>query len=194
MTADSVSLYRRDVLIKGTSTLAALAVGTTAVPFLSSWQPTEATRLSGLPARIDLSKLRPGEGIKLLWRGTPMWVVRRPTPATDSAQHRELLKDPDSIASIQPPYALNPHRSRRADIIVLTAICTHLGCLPEFKKQPDADLDPAFDAGFYCPCHGSRFDLSGRVIKGSPATTNLPVPSYFLANEDTLVIGADGSG
>ena len=182
---------RRDFLLKSTTALSIGAAAMTAVPFLASWLPTEATRLGGLPISIDLTKLAEGEGLKLLWRGTPMWIVRRPGALVAQLDaNRDRLKDPDSVESIQPDYALNAHRSARPDVIVLTAICTHLGCLPEFKATADAQLGPDLDAGFYCPCHGSRFDLAGRVMKGSPAPTNLPIPIYHLADADTLVIGA----
>ena len=162
------------------------------MPFLASWQPTEATRLGGLPIRIDLTKLGEGEGLKLLWRGSPMWVVRRSAAAVAKLQsQRDLLKDPDSIESSQPAYANNAYRSARPDVLVLTAICTHLGCVPELKTSSDDGLGADLDAGFYCPCHGSRFDLAGRVVKGSPAPTNLPVPAHHLADEHTLVIGSE---
>jgi len=172
--------------------MAMAAAATTAVPFLASWQPTEAARLSSLPARVDLSKLSLGEGIKLLWRGMPMWVVRRdPAAALNDAQARALLKDPDSTESIQPPYARNAFRGRRADVVVLSAVCTHLSCLPQFKSIRDEELGVDLTSGFYCPCHGSRFDPSGRVLKGSPAARNLDVPAYYFDGDDAVVIGAD---
>jgi ubiquinol-cytochrome c reductase iron-sulfur subunit len=182
---------RRAFLIHGTGLLSVAALGTTAVPFLASWQPTQATRLSGEPARIDVSKLEVGQGIKLLWRGTPVWIVKRSTSATESlGRQAALLKDPDSNFSLQPGYARNEHRSRRADVVVLTAICTHLGCLPQFKARADAELGSDVESGFFCPCHGSRFDVAGRVLKGSPAPTNLPVPEHYFADDDTLIVGA----
>jgi ubiquinol-cytochrome c reductase iron-sulfur subunit len=190
---DGADSGRRAFLIHGTGVLSLAALGSTAVPFLASWQPTGATRASGAPARIDLSKLQPGEGIKLLWRGTPTWVVKRGTMITDAlGSHAELLKDPDSKISIQPEYARNAQRSRRPGVVVLTAICTHLGCLPQFKATA-ADLGADVEGGFFCPCHGSRFDAAGRVLKGSPAPTNLPVPDYYFADDDTLVVGASAA-
>jgi ubiquinol-cytochrome c reductase iron-sulfur subunit len=192
MTAATFDSDRRQFLIAGTSALALAAAAGTAVPFLASWQPTEATRLGGLPTRVDLSKLSVGEGIKLLWRGQPMWVVHRdPAAALNDTKARELLKDPDSVESIQPPYARNAHRGRRADVMVLTAVCTHLSCLPQFKGLADAELGPSLASGFYCPCHGSRFDTSGRVLKGSPAARNLDVPAYYFDGDDAIIIGAD---
>src|SRR5262245_52859808 len=192
MTAAIIDNERRRFLVWGTNSMAVGAVAMTAIPFLASWQPTEATRLGGQPIRIDLTKIGEGEGLKLLWRGSPMWVVRRSAAALAKLQsQRGLLKDPDSIESSQPTYANNAYRSARPDVLVLTAICTHLGCVPELKTSADDGLGADLDAGFYCPCHGSRFDLAGRVVKGSPAPYNLPVPVYHLADERTLVIGSD---
>jgi ubiquinol-cytochrome c reductase iron-sulfur subunit len=192
MTAAIVDNERRKFLRRGTNSLAVVGAAFTAMPFLASWQPSEATRLGGQPIRIDLTKLGEGEGLKLLWRGSPMWVVRRSAAALAKLQsQRDLLKDPDSIESTQPAYANNAYRSARPDVLVLTAICTHLGCVPELKTSSDERLGADLDAGFYCPCHGSRFDLAGRVVKGSPAPTNLPVPAYHLADERTLVIGSE---
>lgn len=181
---------RRAFLIHGTGVLSLAAMAGTGVPFLGSWQPTQATRLAGAPASIDLTKLAAGEGIKLLWRGMPMWVVRRPAHlASALAGQAELLKDPDSLESLQPEYARNAQRSRRSDVMVLTAICTHLGCLPKLTTSA-AEIGTDISSGYYCACHGSRFDAAGRVLKGSPAPTNLPVPDYYFADEDTLIIGA----
>jgi len=192
MTAAIVHNERRKFLLWGTNSLAIGAAALTAMPFLASWQPSEATRVGGRPIRIDLTKLGEGEGLKLLWRGRPMWVVRRSAAAVAKLQsQRDLLKDPDSIESSQPAYANNAYRSARPDVLVLTAVCTHLGCIPELKTSSDDGLGADLDAGFYCPCHGSRFDLAGRVVKGSPAPTNLPVPAHHLADERTLVIGSD---
>jgi ubiquinol-cytochrome c reductase iron-sulfur subunit len=191
MTA-TIDVGRRKFLLQGTVALGVGAAGIAAIPFLKSWSPSEATRLAGQPVRIDLTKLGEGEGLALLWRGTPIWVVRRPASALASLDARaHVLKDPESAESIQPAYAHNSYRSVRPDIVVLTAICTHLGCVPQLKSTPDEQLGADLDAGFYCPCHGSRFDLAGRVVKGSPAPANLPVPAYHLADEQTLVVGSD---
>lgn len=185
---------RRDFLIKSTGALAFGGIAATAVPFLASWAPTSATRLTGQPAVIDLAKIEPGAGLKLLWRGTPMWVVKRTAAISEKLpQVTGLLKDPDSVQSIQPSYAQNALRARRADVLVITAVCTHLSCLPEFRSMPDTEMGPGLDSGFYCACHGSRYDSAGRVLKGSPAPTNLSVPSYYFANDSTLVIGADSA-
>jgi len=183
---------RRQFLIRSTGALFIAGVAATTVPFIQSWQPTEGARLSGLPARIDLSKIGAGEGLKLLWRGTPMWVIRRSTASVQQLPMlNDQLKDPESLLSEQPDYAKNPLRARRAEVMVLTAVCTHLSCIPELKEKGSFEIDAGLESGFYCPCHGSRFDTAGRVLKGSPASTNLAVPPYYFENDTTLVIGAD---
>lgn len=191
MTAAIVDSGRRDFLLKATTAMTVSAIAASTVPFLASWKPTAATRLSGLPVSIDLSKIEEGAGVKLLWRGTPMWVVRRSSEIVAGLnRHRVALKDPDSLNSEQPLYARNELRSRRADVMVLTAICTHLGCLPEFKRSGDAELGNDVEGGFFCACHGSRYDAAGRVLNGSPAPSNLPVPEYYFRDEGTLIVGA----
>src|SRR5882724_192650 len=136
-----INAARRQFLVKSTSALAIAGVAATAVPFLSSWSPTPAAKLTGLPARIDLTKISVGEGIKFLWRGTPIWVIRRNTTMIQQLDAlRERLKDPVSLESTQPDYARNNLRARRAEVMVLTAVCTHLGCIPELKGAGDSDL------------------------------------------------------
>lgn len=167
---------------------------TSAVPFLGSCQPTAAAKLVGGPVSVDLTKIGAGEGIKLLWRGAPIWIVRRSATATAQLPAlRDKLKDPDSLASVQPDYAANPLRARRADFLVLTAVCTHLNCVPDLRANGNDELGAELNGGFFCPCHGSRFDIAGRVLKGSPAPTNLPVPAHYFVNDGTLVIGADAA-
>ena len=186
----AVDVDRRRFLIQSTTALAALGIGTSAVPLLASWQPTAAAKLSGRPVSIDVGKLRVGEGLTFLWRGTPISIVRRdPNIAFESL--RDQLKDPDSIESEQPEYARNAMRARRADVLVLTAVCTHLQCIPALKSNGDVNLGRQFSGGFVCACHNSRYDLAGRVLKGSPAPTNLPVPAHYFADDNTLIVGAD---
>jgi ubiquinol-cytochrome c reductase iron-sulfur subunit len=195
MNATVVDQGRREFLVKSTTALAVAGIATTTVPFLASWQPTTAAALEGLPARIDLTKIPVGEGIKLLWRGMPMWVIRRDTAMIEQFESlRSRLKDPDSFESNQPIYAHNIFRARRADVMVLTAICTHLSCIPELKGAGDSDLGADLNGGFFCACHGSRYDAAGRVLKGSPASNNLSVPPYYFENADTLIIGIDAAG
>lgn len=193
MTATTVDSSRRHFLISATTTLTVVGAGSTAVPFLASWQPTSRTRSAGRPAEVDVTKIADSEGVKVLWRGTPIWIVRR--SAAVVAQLASLsseLKDPDTTASEQPVYVNNPTRSRRADIMVLTAICTHLGCIPELRSADGAALGAGILSGFLCPCHGSRFDAAGRVLKGSPASINLAIPPHYFMNDGVLVVGMEG--
>ena len=193
MTAMTIDSSRRHFLVTATTTLAVVGTAATAVPFLASWQPTSQTRVAGRPAEVDVTKIEVGEGVKILWRGTPIWIVRR--SAAVIAQLASLsgeLKDPDTAASEQPAYVSNGTRSRRADIMVLTAICTHLGCIPELRSADDAALGAGMLSGFVCPCHGSRFDAAGRVLKGSPASTNLAIPPHYFVNDGVLVVGVEG--
>lgn len=169
-------------------------VGAT-IPFVQSWQPSARARALGAPIKINIGKLKPGELLGPLpaWRGQPIFVVRR-TPEANAILEEELehLADPDSEASEQPDYAQNAHRSRRPEIGVYLGLCTHLGCSPKFygKVQPEA-FDGDWKGGFFCPCHGSKFDLAGRVERNLPAPTNLTVPPYYYETDTTLVIGLD---
>lgn len=194
MSAASIDYSRRQFLLNTTGALASVGVATAAVPFLKYWQPTAAAQLDSAPARIDVSKLSLGEGVKILWRGMPMWVIRRSEAALSqlSALH-DRLKDPESLESKQPDYARNDIRARRSDVMVLTAVCTHLQCIPELKGRDSGLLDADLEGGFFCACHGSRFDVAGRVLKGSPAPINLPVPEHYFADNNTLVIGLDSA-
>jgi ubiquinol-cytochrome c reductase iron-sulfur subunit len=148
-----------------------------------------------LPTVVDISKLEPGQMIVPVWRKQPIYVVRRtPDMVSRLTGHDGLLKDAASAESEQPDYAKNVTRSRKADILVLIGVCTHLGCLPKQRFAAAGEMGPTWPGGFFCPCHGSRFDLSGRVLNGSPASVNLRVPRYEFPNPQTLRIGADEQG
>jgi ubiquinol-cytochrome c reductase iron-sulfur subunit len=193
MTVTTLDSSRRHFLVTATTTLAVVGTALTAVPFLASWQPTSQTRMAGRPAEVDITKLEDGEGVKILWRGTPVWIVRRSAAViAQLASLSDELKDPETFGSEQPAYVSNPTRSRRADIMVLTAVCTHLGCIPELRSADDAALGAGMLSGFVCPCHGSRFDAAGRVLKGSPASINLAIPPHYFMNDAVLVVGAEG--
>ena len=184
---------RRKFLTVATSATAAVGVVVAAVPFVASWAPSERARALGAPVEVDLSKLQVGQMITPTWRLKPIYIVRRdPSMVEQLPKHDNSLKDPKSENSIQPTYAVNEMRSRRADVLVLIGICTHLGCLPkQFFDAGDPVLGADWPGGFRCPCHGSRFDLAGRVFNGSPAPTNLIVPPYDFRGQDTLIIGSD---
>ena len=190
-----VDYGRRKFLTAATSATAAVGVVFAASPFVASWQPSERARALGAPVKVDLSKLEAGQMIMPVWRKQPIYVYRRPPElVAQLAAHDGRLKDPKSADSEQPAYAMNERRSRRDDIAVLIGVCTPLGCLPKQHFEPgDAQLGTDWPGGFLCPCHGSRFDLAGRVFKGSPASVNLRVPPYSFPSENTLIIGDDGT-
>ncbi|MEZ5475112.1 MAG: ubiquinol-cytochrome c reductase iron-sulfur subunit [Steroidobacteraceae bacterium] len=188
-----IDLDRRKYLTAATTAIGAVGVGFMLTPFVKSWLPSERARAAGAPAVVDVSKMEAGQMITADWRLQPIYIVRRtPEMLALLTKHDAELKDPSSTESVQPQYADNVPRSRRDDLLVLIGICTHLGCLPKQHFAPgDALLGADWPGGFFCPCHGSKFDLSGRVFKGSPASVNLVVPPYAFENKDTLVIGVD---
>jgi len=187
---------RRKFLIAATAGTGAVGAVLTAVPFVASWNPSESARAAGLPTEVDLSKIEPGQMATFFWRKKQIYVVKRtPDMLSSLANHNDELKDPDSKESEQPDYAKNEQRSLRKDVLVLIGVCTHLGCLPKTRFTPnDASVMPNWPGGFFCPCHGSRFDLAGRVFNGSPASTNLRVPPYSYPNPRTLLVGEDEKG
>jgi len=191
---DEVDLSRRKFLTSATIATGAVGVAFAAVPFIESWNPSERARAQGAPTEVDLTKLEPGQMVTPVWRRSPIYVVRR-TPAMVAriAGHDAELKDPNSQSSDQPEYADNALRSRTQEFLVLVGTCTHLGCLPK-QHFAQGELYPSWPGGFFCPCHGSRFDLAGRVFSGSPASVNLRVPRYSYPNAHTLLIGVDEKG
>jgi ubiquinol-cytochrome c reductase iron-sulfur subunit len=188
----AVDLSRRKFLTVATSATAAIGAVVAAVPFVASWKPSERARAMGAPYEFDLTKLQPGQLVTVIWRKQPIYIVRRPKDIVDKlAAHDGNLKDPQSAQSEQPEYAKNEMRSREAGLLVLIGTCTHLGCLPKSRFEPgDVTLGTDWPGGFFCPCHGSKFDFAGRVFAGSPASTNLSVPPYSVAG-DKLLIGQD---
>jgi ubiquinol-cytochrome c reductase iron-sulfur subunit len=184
---------RRKFLVAATAGTGAVGAILTAVPFVASWKPSESARAAGLPTEIDLTKIEAGQMATFFWRKQQIYVVKRtPEMLATLANHDGELKDKDSKESEQPDYAKNAQRSLKPEILVLIGICTHLGCLPKTRFTPnDASVMPNWPGGFFCPCHGSKFDLAGRVIAGSPASVNLRIPPYSFKGDDTLVIGVD---
>jgi len=191
---EPVDLDRRKFLTRATIATGAVGAAFAAVPFIESWSPSERARAQGAPTELDLSKLDAGQMAITIWRKQPIYVVRRTEDMVKRISgHDADLKDPDSKYSDQPPYAKNTDRSRSAEYLVLVGICTHLGCLPK-QRFSAGELYPSWPGGFFCPCHGSRFDLAGRVFNGSPASINLRVPPYYYPKPTTLVVGADEKG
>lgn len=196
MADDSTKTARRRFLVSTTSVLGTAGVAGAAVPFIGSWNPSAEARAAGAPVRIDISNLLEGEllGPIPAWRGRPIFVVRRSPEALEALNRDpDRLADPDSEEPEQPEYAQNEFRSRTPELMVLVGLCPHLFCSPtphiELRPQP---FDAEWNGGFFCPCHGSRFDLAGRVYSGSPASRNMEVPPYSFEDENILVIGIDG--
>ena len=185
---------RRKLLTGATAAAGGIALAGASLPFLASLAPSERVRAQGAPGEADIASLVPGELMTLEWRGKPLWLLRR-TPAMLAGLEsvRAQLTDPDSqVSSQQPEYARNPTRSINPELFVTVSLCTHLGCIPTYAPEPGS-VGSAWPGGFYCPCHGSKFDLAGRVYKGSPAPTNLVIPPHQFSGGSVLVIGSDGS-
>jgi ubiquinol-cytochrome c reductase iron-sulfur subunit len=172
-----------------------------AAPFIASWQPSARAKALGAPVDVDASKLEEGQMLKVVWRGQPVFIVRRPKTVLDLlAGHDEVLADPNSNASTQPAYikSAGAARARNPEFWVGLAVCTHLGCSPLGAFEPNnasqlagVDLGRSWPGGFYCPCHGSKYDISGRVYKAQPAPKNLTVPPYAITADAHIVIGVD---
>ena len=183
----------RRLWLTATSLAGGAGLVATAVPFVASMAPSERARALGAPVEVEVQGLRPGELRTVEWRGQPVFVLRRSAQMLDSlARHDDLLADPNSRRSDQPAYAANADRAIKPEIAVMVAVCTHLGCIPTFRPKPGAaDIGESWPGGFYCPCHGSKFDFAGRVFKNVPAPTNLVVPPYHYASDTTVLIGVD---
>jgi ubiquinol-cytochrome c reductase iron-sulfur subunit len=193
-TVPEVDESRRKFLIAATAGTGAVGAVLTAVPFVASWNPSESARAAGLPTEIDLAKIEPGQMATFLWRKQQIYVVKRtPQMVASLTSHDGELKDPKSDeVDQQPEYAKNAQRAIKPEVLVLIGTCTHLGCLPKSRFTPnDATVMANWPGGFFCPCHGSRFDLAGRVFKGSPASLNLKVPPYSFEGDTKLIIGVD---
>lgn len=194
MSNDGVNTGRRRFLTAATSVVGAGGVVGAAVPFLGSWQPSAKAKAAGAPVRFDVSKLESGQMVVVEWRGQPVYVVRRTeTQLADLAKLDDSLKDPSSETSDQPDYITDRGRSIKPEIAVIVGLCTHLGCAPKHRPEVGAaDLGgDEWLGGFFCPCHGSKFDLAGRVYKGVPASDNLVIPPYHYETDDVIVIGVD---
>ena len=195
--SDTVSNPSRRYLLIATAGLSAVGGMVAAVPFLQSWQPSARARALGAPILVDISKLEPGEilGPVPAWRGQPVFIVYRTPEALEllkNADDAALADSQSSVASQQPDYAVNPWRSVRPEIGVFLGLCTHLGCSPKYYGaiKPES-FDSSWKGGFFCPCHGSRFDLAGRVARNLPAPKNLLVPPYSFESENVILIGVD---
>lgn len=195
MSAESVDLKRRRILTIATTAVGAVGAGFALVPFVTSMLPSARAKAAGAPVEADISKLEMGQLMRVKWRGKPVWIVRRSEemlatlPTLD-----DQLRDPQSeVAEQQPEYCKNPTRSIKPEFLVAVGICTHLGCSPTYRPDvAPADLGADWKGGFFCPCHGSRFDLAGRVFQGVPAPTNLVIPPHQYLSDTTILVGEDG--
>ena len=192
---DPADVERRKLLARATGAAGGLALAGAAYPFLASLAPSERARALGSPVEIDAARVAPGALTTIAWRGKPVWILHRTRDMLDRLDSaRASLSDPgSSVTSQQPQYARNATRSLRPELFVAVGLCTHLGCVPNYEPQPGS-VQPGWPGGFYCPCHGSKFDLAGRVFRGSPAPINLDVPRYSFTSSTGLIIGRDGQG
>lgn len=189
---------KRRFLITATGVAGGVAAGASAVPFVASMLPSERAKAAGAPVEADISNLAPGELMRVEWRGKPVWIVRRTKEMLASVKENDpKVADPQSRRNpdYTPQYARNEYRSIKPEYLVVVGICTHLGCSPvdKFKAEPQP-FEADWNGGFYCPCHGSLFDLAGRVYKNKPAPDNLPVPPHTYLSEGKILIGEDHKG
>ena len=194
MSSEGVNSARRKFLTAATSAVGVAGAVGIAVPFVGSWNPSAKSKAAGAPVKADISKLEPGQMVVVEWRGKPVYVLHRTESQLESlAGLNDILKDPESENSVQPTYITGIDRAIRPEILVIEGLCTHLGCAPKFRPEVGA-ADLGGDdwlGGFFCPCHGSKFDLSGRVYAGVPASDNLVVPPHSFEGDNVLVIGVD---
>ena len=191
MSTDGVNHSRRRMLIGATAAVGAVGAVGVAVPFVKSWNPSAKAKAAGAPVTADISRLEPGQQMTVEWRGKPVWVVRRTPEILETLKKVEGdLRDPASAESVQPDNEDKHHRAIKPEFLVLVGICTHLGCSPLYRPEvAPADLGPKYLGGFFCPCHGSTYDMAGRVFSGVPAPLNLEVPPYRFDSDSVITIG-----
>jgi ubiquinol-cytochrome c reductase iron-sulfur subunit len=197
MQDNGIDKKRRHFLTAAATVVGGAGALATAIPFVSTLSPSAKTKAIGGPVEVDISKLKPGERMVEKWRGKPVWILRRSKESVaDLSEMSDILRDPESDVEQQPEYAKNSYRSINPEYLVVVGLCTHLGCSPNYLASGEEnDFGADWKGGFFCPCHGSKFDLAGRVYKGVPAPANLVVPKYQFISETTILIGDDsGSG
>ncbi|MBQ9259211.1 MAG: ubiquinol-cytochrome c reductase iron-sulfur subunit [Neisseriaceae bacterium] len=196
MSKQEIDHGRRRMLTLATSAAGGVLVAAAAVPFVASWKPSERAKAAGAPVEVDLSKIEAGQLVTVAWQGKPVWVLNRTQQQlTDLPTIDGSLSDPESNVPQQPEYCKNPTRSIKPEWWVAVGICTHLGCSPTYRPDlAPADLGSDWKGGFYCPCHGSKFDLAGRVFKAMPAPTNLVIPPYKYLSDTLVLVGVDSEG
>lgn len=193
MSNDGVNAGRRRFLVAATSVVGAAGAVGAAVPFVGSWFPSAKAKAAGAPVKVNIAKVEPGQQMIAEWRGQPVFIVRRTEEILGNLKKiTGDLSDPESKASVQPAYVNPENRAIKPEILVLVGLCTHLGCSPTFRPEvAPVDLGPKWVGGYFCPCHGSHYDLAGRVYKAQPAPLNLPVPPHSYESDDIIVVGVD---
>lgn len=193
MNNGDVSQGRRRFLIGATAAVGGVGVVGAAVPFVASWNPSAKAEAAGAPVTVNISKIEPGQQITVAWRGMPVWLIRRTDEMVSNIKKvNDKVKDPQSETPQQPPYIDGILRSLKPEMAVLVGLCTHLGCVPSYRPEvAPADLGDEWLGGLFCPCHGSRYDMAGRVYTAQPAPLNLQVPPYRYDDDETLTIGLD---
>ena len=191
MSSDSIDMERRQFLTGTATVLGGVGASVAAIPFVSTFQPSARAKAIGAPVEANIDQIEPGQRVTYKWRGKPVWVVRRTEEQLKALEDSTaVLADPESTKSTQPVFAENSWRSLNREYLVLVGICTHLGCSPSFRPLlSDEIMGADWQGGFYCPCHGSKFDLSGRVYAGVPAPTNMEVPPYKFLTDTRILIG-----
>ncbi|ABM04579.1 ubiquinol-cytochrome c reductase iron-sulfur subunit PetA [Psychromonas ingrahamii 37] len=187
-----VNSGRRKFLTLTTAVVGGVGAVAVAVPFVKSWSPSEKAKAAGAPVAVDISKIEPGQLIRVAWRGKPVWVVSRTQKVIDELPtHDGQLRDPDSQEPQQPDYITNLGRALKPEIFIAVGICTHLGCSPSYLPDSFSEQVQGIESGFFCPCHGSKFDMAGRVFQGVPAPLNLVIPPHYYTSDTTILIGSD---
>jgi len=187
-----VNSGRRKFLTLTTGVVGGIGAAAVAVPFVKSWSPSEKAKAAGAPVSVDISKIQPGQLIRVEWRGKPVWVVSRTQKVIDElATLDSKLRDPQSAEPQQPEYVSKSERSLKPDLFVAVGICTHLGCSPTYLPDAFGEQVEGVESGFFCPCHGSKFDMAGRVFQNVPAPLNLVIPPHYYVSDTTILIGLD---
>jgi ubiquinol-cytochrome c reductase iron-sulfur subunit len=196
MSSSDIDTGRRRFLTGAVTVMGGIGGAFAAVPFIAAWTPSDRAKAIGAPVEVDISKLEPGQATRVKWQGKPVVVVRRTEASLASIRKLDdKVRDPQSLEEQQPGYATNEYRSIKPEFLVLVGICTHLGCAPSYRPEvAPADLGPEWEGGFFCPCHGSRFDLAGRVYASVPAPTNLVVPPHKYIADGRILVGVDAEG
>ncbi|EGR4179168.1 ubiquinol-cytochrome c reductase iron-sulfur subunit [Vibrio cholerae] len=186
---------RRRFLTATTAVVGGLGAVAVAVPFIKSWNPSAKAKAAGAPVEVEISKLEEGQMVRVEWRGKPVWVVRRSQAVVEGLKnHENQLRDPNSDELQQPNYAQNPYRSIKPEYFIAVGICTHLGCSPTYLPDSFSEQVQGVKSGFFCPCHGSKFDMAGRVFQAVPAPLNLVIPPHMYLSDTRIVIGLDETG